>query len=295
MRFVSIDAYAKLNWSLGVVGKMENGYHELDMLLQSISLCDTLEVEKSPELILEVNGKIPTAPEKNLCIKAANAFFEYTGIEEKCRIRLTKRIPICAGMGGGSADAAGVLIALNMLFETKLSNAVLVRVGEPLGADVPFMITGGLMRARGIGEVLESKRLGKIMHMVVIMPKKGASTPNIFSAFDAIEQPAAVNNDAMLVALDKGDSEEIAKYMVNHLQSVTASINNDIDKAISILLQNGAVAAMMTGSGSACYGLFSDSRAASEAYRSIRGSQEFRSVYKVRTVHSSFSLNKLLR
>lgn len=295
MRFVSIDAYAKLNWSLAVLGTMDNGYHELDMLLQSVSLCDKIDISRADEISMKVNGRLAQYAEKNLCVKAAKAFFEYTDIRQGCDISLVKRIPICAGMGGGSADAAGMLIALNMLYETRLKHDELADIGKSLGADVPFMLTGGLMRAGGIGERLESKKIGCNMDIVVVMPKRGASTPEIFSAFDAMPAPPPIDNDALLKALEAGDKNGVAKYMGNHLQPVTASLNAEIDGSIEALIKSSAMAAMMTGSGSACFGLFENGDKASEAQQRLASTRDFRGVYKVRTVRGAIKLNRLLR
>ncbi len=293
MQFVNLDVYAKINWSLGVTGVLENGYHELDMLLQSVSLHDSITLRSAEGLSFNVNGKVTANPEKNLCVKAANAFFEFTGIKPCCEISLIKRIPVCAGMGGGSADAAGVLIGLNMLFGTKLKKEQMARIGLKLGADVPFMLTGGLMRARGIGDKLESKPIGKKMHLVVLMPKHGASTANIFSEFDSMEAPPAVDNLALYKALAKGDVDGVAVNMANHLQQVTALKNHDINKAIAMLSQSGAVGAMMTGSGSACYGVFRDKDQADKAFASLMKNKDGFRVYKVHTMHSSFSLKRI--
>jgi len=295
MRFVAVEAYAKLNWSLAVLGKMENGYHELDMLLQSVSLCDKIDIQRADEISLKVNGKETPFAQKNLCVKAANAFFEYTGINKGCDISLTKRIPICAGMGGGSADAAGTLIALNVLYETRLKHEELVDIGMSLGADVPFMLKGGLMRAGGIGERLESKRLGDNIDILVLMPRKGASTPEIFSAFDAITPPKPIDNDALVAALEAGDKTRVAGLMANHLQPVTASLNPGIAIATEALMNCGAMGAMMTGSGSACFGIYPDADSAAKAQQVLVRSRDFKGVYKVHTVHSAVRLCRLLR
>ena len=293
MQLVDLDVFAKINWSLGVLGVLENGYHELDMLLQSVSLRDSLIIKSSDGLQLTVGGRLPQNPEKNLCIKAARAFFEYTHMQGGCEISLTKRIPICAGMGGGSADAAGVLIGLNMLYGTKLKKDELAQIGVGLGADVPFMLTGGLMRARGIGEQLQGQKIGKRMYLVVLMPRRGASTANVFAEFDAMATPPAVDTDAICDALLKGDARAVASNMANHLQTVTAMQNPDIDKAIAMLMQSGAAGAMMTGSGSACYGLYVDKQSADNAFNSLIKNKDGFRVYKVHTVHSSFALNRI--
>ena len=293
MQYVDLDVFAKINWSLGVLGVLENGYHELDMRLQSISLRDTITIKSSDRLQLTVGGRLPQNPEKNLCIKAARAFFEYTNLQRGCEISLIKRIPICAGMGGGSADAAGVLVGLNMLCGTKLKKDELAQIGLRLGADVPFMLTGGLMRARGIGEQLQSQKIGKKMYLVVLMPRRGASTANVFAEFDAMPTPPEVDNNAICDALIMGDVRKVAKNMANHLQTVTAMQNPDIDKAIALLMQNGAVGAMMTGSGSACYGLYADRQSADAAFNRLIKNKDGFKVYKAHTVHSSFALNRI--
>lgn len=286
MQRVNIDAFAKINWSLGVTGRREDGYHLLDMLLQSISLHDSLSICHGEGLSLIVNNKPAVRPENNLCYKAANAFYNHTGMPPACEITLTKRIPVCAGMGGGSADAAAVLMALNILHQTKLTSFALSGLALSLGADVPFMLRGGLMRAQGIGEKLTPQRLGRTMHLVVVMPRRGAVTREIFAEFDALPPQPPVDNRALAAALSAGDPASVAKLLGNHLQAVTAAQNPDIQVVLEAIKNAGALGTVMTGSGSACYGLFASRAEAYAAYSDLRAKLRCR-VYCAYTVSSA--------
>lgn len=290
MRGISLDAYGKINWSLAVTGQKEDGYHLLDMLLQSVSLRDSLHIFRSdaPELI--VNGKLSAQPEKNLCTKSAEAFYKYTGITEACSIKLEKRIPVCAGMGGGSADAAAVLIGLNILYQTRLKHSELADIALTLGADVPFMLRGGLMRAQGIGEQLTALRMKKRMHLVILMPRRGASTREVFASFESADA-VPFNNDRLAEALTNGDIAGALPFMVNHLQAASVRQNPGIENAVRALEQSGAEKALMTGSGSACYGVYSSAEAADNARRLLRGG-EF-AVYRAGTVDSAVRLTRI--
>lgn len=280
MNAVTLKAHAKINWSLAVTGKRPDGYHELDMLLQSVTLHDFITVGRTREPGLRLTCSLPFGkPENNLAFKAAEAFYARTQLSPACRIHLHKYIPICAGMGGGSADAAAVLTALNALYRLPLAPDALSELALTLGADVPFMLRGGLARARGVGEILDFYDCPASYSFVGLIPRRGASTGKVFTRFsDEMPRPA-VDNPALLTALCRGDMKQIAAGMQNHLQPVTEEMLPQLAEFRQQLLQHGAVNSMMTGSGALVYGLFpsaQDANRAAAALRSARIARVFR-------------------
>ena len=181
---LKIQARAKINWTLDVVGTLPNGYHDLDMLMQSVTLCDQMTMEEAPQLSLYVRAQgrafVP-ADGNNLVLKAAAALQAATGCTRGARITLKKYIPVAAGMGGGSSDAAAALVGLNRLWGLGLSADRLEEIGLTVGADVPFCIRGGLQRAQGVGEKLTPLEMKKPLYLVAFQPCRGLSTKDVFT------------------------------------------------------------------------------------------------------------------
>lgn len=269
---LKIQARAKINWTLDVVGTLPNGYHDLDMLMQSVTLCDQMTMEEAPQLSLYVRAQgrafVP-ADGNNLVLKAAAALQAATGCTRGARITLKKYIPVAAGMGGGSSDAAGVLVGLNRLWETGLTRAELEDVGLTLGADVPFCIRGGLTRTRGIGEAMEALPCGQCFPLVVIQPCGGLSTRDVFAAYHAQAVSFRPDNDAAQAALADGDLRALSPALGNVLQPVSEQMRPAIADAIADLRNCGAAAALMTGSGSAVFGAFETEQSADAAFAAL--------------------------
>lgn len=256
-----IQARAKINWTLDVVGVLENGYHDLDMLMQSVTLCDQMTMEDAPELSLSVRGRggvyVP-ADENNLVLRAANALRAQTGCQKGASMTLRKYIPVAAGMGGGSSDAAAALKGLNLLWGLGLSDDELERIGLTIGADVPFCVRGGLQRARGVGEQLTPLTLKRPLYLVAFQPCRGLSTKEVFTSLheDGIREEDRPDNEAAQRALQSGDVRLLGRSLGNVLEPVSRRLRPDIDKAIRDIEAAGAVGARMTGSGSAVFGVF---------------------------------------
>jgi len=258
MKIITLKANAKINWTLDITGRREDGYHLMDSLMQHVNLSDKITVTgQSKGISLQISPSILPKDERNIAWKAATLFFSYTGIDSGCIIKLTKHIPVCAGMGGGSADAAGVLFALNQLYETCLSTKELAALALKLGADVPYMLADGLVRAKGIGEILEPLSCSQHYHLLGVTPGRGASTKEIFTVFDSQEKSNTPQTEKMISALSSGDLEQFSHYMGNVLQPVTEGLIPGIRSLEELLLANGAKAAAMTGSGSCVFGVYS--------------------------------------
>lgn len=270
---LEIKVAAKINWTLDILGKRDDGYHEMDMLMHSVGLYDTLGLARAEGLTLQFLGGPPLrVDEHNLVLRAALALQEEIGASPGATITLSKRIPVGAGMGGGSADAAAALVGLSLLWGLSLPQETISRLALGLGADVPFFLRGGLQRVRGVGEVLTPLEYRRDFWLVIIHPGRGLSTREIFAAFDtsgteALERP---NTGAAQNALQRGDAEALAVTLGNVMEPISVRERPEIERARQDLLSQGALAARMTGSGSAVFGLFTGAKAARIAWKALR-------------------------
>ena len=284
-------ARAKINWTLDIVGKREDGYHLMDMLMQPVELADELTLEKAENgLTLTVSGypRVKAGPD-NLALRAAQALRECTGYRGGASIHLHKRIPVGAGLGGGSADAAGVLAGLNRLWETGLTQAELEALGLRLGADVPFCLRGGLQRAQGVGEELTPMACGGLFWLVILQPCPGLSTREVFGRFRLDARENRPDTLAAAAALAAGDWRGLCRSLGNVLQGVSAELRPEIGEGIAALREHGAAGAWMTGSGSAVFGLFTRAQVAREAQQELH--QRWRSCFMTHTCQESVLLD----
>lgn len=251
---ITEQAYAKINLSLDVIGRRENGYHDVCMIMQSIDLHDTLTFEKTEKGISlitdsgELNAESAEGKD-NLIVKAAKALFLYMKEEQGVSINLTKRIPIAAGMAGGSTDAAATLRGLNRLFDYGLSVEELEKIGVTLGADIPFCISGGTKLSEGIGEVLTSLPTPDKTALVICKPPVNISTKDVYQQFDALENPVHPDVRKMVEVIKGGDFDKIPELMGNSLEKVTTALYPRILEIEKFFEENGAIKAMMSGSG----------------------------------------------
>ena len=266
-----LKARAKINWTLDIVGQREDGYHLMDMLMQPVTLADDVILTPAADITLTTGGTpLLPADEKHLAWRAAMALKKHTGYPGGAAIHVEKHIPVGAGMGGGSADAAGVLIGLNRLWGLHLSQEELERIGLTLGADVPFCLRGGLTRTTGIGEIMEDLPCGRNWPLVVIQPCEGLSTKEIFTAYHEGVVASRPDNASAASALAKGDASALSAAMGNVMQPVSEARREGIAQAIAALKTQGAFASQMTGSGSAVFGAFEEESAAMAAYEALR-------------------------
>ena len=200
-RSVTVLAPAKLNLSLDVVGTLPNGYHDLDMVMQTIDLYEKITLRRSNDLSLTLPGSFVPVNDKNTAVKAALAFFDYTGLLAGVDMTIYKRVPVRAGMAGGSADAAGVLVGLNELYGAHLSMSELCAIGAGIGADVPFALLGGTCRVRGVGDLMKALPPCPDCRFVVAMPSVGVSTPEAFARYDTMGSPVHPDCEAQEQAI----------------------------------------------------------------------------------------------
>jgi len=264
---ISGRAHAKINWSLDVLSGRDDGYHELNMLMQNIELCDELTFQRARWLTLTVNGRALPVGGRNLVVRAANALNEYMGKRHGARITLLKRIPIRAGLGGGSADCAAALVALNRLWELKLPLKKLAEIGKALGADVPYCLSGGFARVSGVGERIERVPGAERFPLLILCAGRGLSTAQVFQEFDRMGAgPLGLDLSALSEAILRRDFEAIHALSGNALEAPAIALNPEVGRAMDALRAAGARAVRMTGSGSAVFGAF---RTAAEALAAL--------------------------
>lgn len=257
-------ALAKINWSLDVLSLGEDGYHELDMVMQRIALHDTLTFCENRELILTIGGE-RTAAGKNLILKAAYALQEASGCRKGARIDLTKRIPVRAGLGGGSADCAVTLIALNRFWGLGYDAARLREIGASLGADVPFCMEGRFARVRGIGERIEPLPGARRWPLLLVMPEEGLSTREVFEAWDETGEAGRGHIEGLISALVRGNLDSAAVLSGNALERPATGLLPSIPVWIDRIRGTGARYVRMTGSGSCIFGVYSSREEAQTA------------------------------
>ncbi len=251
---ITVDAPAKINLFLDIVGKLDNGYHSLFMVMQSVDLCDTVTVEAAESGIsLTCSDERLPCNEKNIAYKAATAFFKKADIEPAVKIHIEKRIPFAAGLAGGSADGAATLVALNRIFNNVLSKEELLKVGLSVGSDIPFCILGGTMLAQNTGGVLAPLTPLKDCFIVLSKPDRGVSTPQAYADADSahIYHPDCMR---MLDACEKGDFENICRYAGNVFEQVV-----EVPERVEIkeiMRSYGTSLCQMSGSGPTVFGLF---------------------------------------
>lgn len=283
---MEIQAFAKLNLTLDILGKREDGYHDLRMVMQSITLADTLTLEENQGEGLRVSANLRFLPtgEKNLAAAAALRFWEALGREpEDLDIRIEKRIPVCAGMAGGSSDAAAVLRALNQRSGEPFSPKELARLGERVGSDVPYCVLGGTALAEGRGEVLTPLPPLPRCWVVACKPDFPISTPELFAQADRVKLRRRPDTAGLVAALEAGDLGGVARRMYNVFEDVLpARLYTRVAEIKNILIQCGALGANMSGSGPTAFGLFDRLEAAQEARACL--AQRYRDTFLCETV-----------
>lgn len=271
MTTITLPAYAKLNLTLDILGKRADGYHDLSMVMQSITLHDDVTVTLTEtEGIACRCGDLP-GDDSNLAVKAAKAFFAALGIAPRgLKIDIEKRIPMQAGMAGGSTDAAAVLHALRTLLAPELSTKQLEKIGETVGSDVPYCVRGGTALAEGRGEKLTTLKNAPRFRVVVCKPDFPLSTPALFKRSDAVEVTDRPDTEGMLEAIEDSDVLGVSARVFNVFEAVLDADEHEVFTIKERLLSLGAAAAAMTGSGPTVFGLFADENIAKSAYDTLK-------------------------
>ena len=278
-----VKSYAKINLTLDVLGKMENGYHEIESIMQTVNLFDLIIIDRtSKDINIHTNLKFLPTNEKNIAYKAAKMFFEETGIDGGVKILIHKNIPVAAGLAGGSGNAAAVLIALNTLYNANLSDEKLFEMGKRLGADVPYCMMGGTVIARGIGEILTPVNEMPKSAVLLVKPPINVSTQSIYEYLDEFEIDKHPNVENMINAIENRDINTISQSLCNVMEIATVKIHPVIKGIKEKMLLNGAKGAIMSGSGPTVFGIFDDYNAAKLSHDSF--SKLYKDVYLTYTI-----------
>lgn len=284
MNSIDLKSRAKVNLSIDVLGKREDGYHLVEMIMQTIDLYDKLkitEIEENSILIKSNSLDIPLN-EDNIMYKAVNLLKNQFNIEKGIEISIEKNIPVAAGMAGGSSNAAAVLVGLNKLWNLGLSENELKDIGLKLGADVPFCITGGSALAEGIGEELTNiKGLPEDLNILVCKPNIFVSTKEVYQSLNMDKVKRRPKNKELIDALQKEDIKFISENMVNVLEEVTSLKYSEIGQIEDIMIKNKALGSMMSGSGPTVFGLFDNKDCAIKAKEDLQA--KYNQVYLVKS------------
>lgn len=287
MKKIKLKAYGKINLGLDVLGKRDDGYHDLDMVMQSVDVYDNITITKNKTGEITVKSNTSNIPndESNLAYKAAKLLISEFEIKKGVDIEIEKNIPISGGMAGGSTDCAAVLKGMNKLFKLRLSEKELMDRGVKLGADVPFCIMGKTARAEGIGEVLTPIPNKMKGYIVLAKPPISVSTGFVYGRIDEVEVKNKPDTEAMIKALKKKDLKGLADSICNVLEEVTIPDYPIVQEIKDKLMANGALNAMMTGSGPTVFGLFDDKKKATAAVDSLKESRILEQLYLVKFVN----------
>lgn len=280
------QALAKLNLTLDVLGRREDGYHDMCMVMQSITLADTLTIKPTTGEGIHVSTNFEFLPndDTNLAAKAAKAFWDARGeAHQALEIDIDKHIPVCAGMAGGSSDAAAVLRGLNEQAGKPYTLMELAKVGEAVGSDVPYCVLGGTALAEGRGEILTPLAPLPKCHVVVCKPGFPISTPALFRKIDQVDIVHRPDTAGMIAALEAGDLTGVARRLYNVFEDALNDQQRDSVNAIkNTLIEHGALGAAMSGSGPTVFGLFDDEEKAREAYQVL--AKEYRESFLAQSV-----------
>ena len=273
MNTIDEKAYAKINISLDVTARRPDGYHDMLMVMQTVSLCDDIRVTLTPEKPsrAECNLRFVPSDSRNLAVRAADVFFAEAGIENMgAHIKMQKHIPVGAGMAGGSSDAAAVLRALDKLYGTALGCERLEQIAAKIGSDVAFCVAGGTQLASGRGEVLSPLPPLPDCTLVICKPDFSVSTPELFRKLDSVKLRCHPDTQGIVELLREGDLPKIARRMYNVFEDVPDRRHNEIAAIKGQMLDAGALGSVMTGTGSAVFGIFADPAGAEKCAKALR-------------------------
>lgn len=277
-------SYAKINLTLDVLGRRADGYHDVEMIMQTVSLFDLIIIDKTySNIVVNTNLKYLPNNDKNIAYKAAKLFLEKTGARGGVRIMIHKNIPVAAGLAGGSGNGAAVLCAMNKLFNADFSVEELCEMGAQLGADVPYCIVGGTQLASGIGEVLKPLPDMKKSTILIVKPPINVSTGTVYEQIDNAPIETRPDTEKIIGALTDGDIKTVAENMCNVMESVTETMYPVIGGIKKKMLLNGASGAVMSGSGPSVFGIFEDENKAKLSHDSF--AHQYRDVFLVKTLN----------
>lgn len=278
---ITLRAYGKVNLGLDVLRKLENGYHEVKMIMQTVDLYDLLTFEKMDGAGVDIHSSRSDLPvgEDNIIYKACKLMMSKYEIEGGVKVTLEKNIPVAAGMAGGSTDAAAALIAMNSLYDLGLTQTKLMELGVEIGADVPYCVMQGTALSEGIGEKLTALAPMPECTMVIAKPPVGVSTKWVYQNLKVSQLSSHPDIDGMAEALENGDLGGITDRMANVLETVTIPAHMEIGQIKDMMLENGAMNSLMSGSGPTVFGIYDDADAAEKTAEKLKESGLAEQVY----------------
>jgi 4-diphosphocytidyl-2-C-methyl-D-erythritol kinase len=281
---ITIKAPAKINLGLDVLRKREDGYHEVHMIMQTVTLFDELSFEKKEEkgISLVTNHETIETDDRNLIVKAAKLFLEYFSIEQGLSIYLKKQIPVAAGMAGGSTDAAATLLALTQLLEVETDKETLCKLGVKIGADVPYFILQGTALSQGIGEILTPLKPAPDCFILLIKPPIEVSTKFVYENLKVQELKSHPDMEGIQRAIEAGDLKWMCNLLENVLESVTIPAHPIIKEIKELALQQGAITALMSGSGPTVFAIFEEEQQAKAAKKVFEEAKISKEIYLTR-------------
>jgi len=278
-----LKAYGKINISLDVVGKREDGYHLLRMLMQTVDIYDELTFKKCEEGIqISCNKDFVPTDKRNLVYKAIELFSSTYNIKGGVKVHIVKNIPVEAGMAGGSTDAAAALRAMRDLYKPEVTDKELMTLGVKIGADVPYCILGGTALCEGIGEVITQLKPFNDKILVVVKPNFGVSTIEVYKAFALKEVKVHPDTEGLIEAMEKDNLSYVGNNMKNLLETVTIKKHNEIQEIKDFMIKEGSVGSMMSGSGPTVFGFFEDMLTAQRCYEKLK--ESYKEVFITRTI-----------
>ena len=285
---MELKALGKINLGLDVLGRRENGYHDVRMVMQTVYLYDQIRMEKTKKPGIELLTNLFYLPvnENNLAYQAADLLMKEFHVKEGVKITLDKHIPVAAGMAGGSSNAAAVLFGINRMFSLGLSQKELMERGVTLGADVPYCVMRGTVLAEGIGEILTPLPACPKCHVLIAKPPISVSTKMVYEKLDALEITEHPDIDGILNGLARKNIHKVAECMGNVLEQVTIPVYPVIEQIKNVMKEGGAMNAMMSGSGPTVFGLFEDRQSARRAAQKIKEQKLAKQVY-VTSIHQA--------
>lgn len=281
MKNIYWKAHAKINLSLDVLSKRPDGYHNISTIMQSLELYDTLYIAKrsEPGIILKTNVPFLPTDSRNLVYKAAERFLHTADISTGVEIELDKRIPVAAGLAGGSSDAAATLLAMNKLFSVNLPMSTLEDIAASLGSDIPFCLHGGTCLATGRGEILTHLNPFPHYYCILVKPDFDVSTRMVYENLSLSSDLTHPDTDSMLAAISASDFDKALEFTGNLLENVTCELHPEISDIKATMLKLGAVASLMCGSGPTVFGIFKSRKHAETAYHKFKNSIYSKHVY----------------
>ena len=286
MKSINLKAYGKINLSLDITGRREDGYHLVRMVMQTVDIFDKLYMEKREDGLITLETNIPFVPcdESNIVYKAVDLIRKEYDIKEGVHVKLRKAIPVSAGMGGGSADAAAALKGMNRLFSLKMSGDKLRAYAARLGADVPYLIDGGTCLAEGIGEILTPIDGIPSCKLIIVKPKASASTKHIYAKYDEKERTYHPDVDGMVEAIKEGNADKMCSLLGNVLEEVTAGECKAVNEIKQALKEAGAKGVLMSGSGTTVFGIFPEDVDTAKVKEAFMKKENVRSVFDSRFI-----------